>query len=172
MSGTGFALQRIDRMKIYFRVLFPAIGEAYSEFDLDPPTAVQQAALARMPLLEGEIVVADGESRLVVPGALEAWAQNLCFDAMTRALSGESSRFANFSGPGGIIVEPEGDRVRLTADDGETATFPLATLAPALVACGGRILDWARVRKSDDPTYLANLDYIEAFRKEAEAALP
>lgn len=159
-------------MKIYFRVLFPATGEAYSEFDLGPPTAAQQAMLVRMPLFEGEIVIAEPDAPpFVIPGALEAWAQNLCFDAMTRALAGEGSHFANFSGPGGVAVEPEGDRVRLTADDGPTATFPRDTLAPALVACGGRILDWARARKSDDPTYLANLDYIEAFRRKAEAAL-
>lgn len=159
-------------MKIYFRVLFPATGEAYSEFDLGPPAAAQQAMLVRMPLFEGEIVIVEADAPpFVIPGALEAWAQNLCFDAMTRALAGKSSRFANFSGPGGIAVEPDGDRVRLTNDDGATATFPLATLAPALVACGARILDWARARKSDDPTYLANLDYIEAFREEAEAAL-
>lgn len=159
-------------MKTFFRVLFPAVGEGYSEFDLDPPTTAQQAALARMTLFEGEIViVAPDAPPFIIPGALEAWAQNLCFDAMTRALAGASSRFANFSGPGGIAVEPEGDRVRLTGDHGATATFPLATLAPALIACGGRILDWARARKPDDPTYLANLDYIEAFRKQAEAAL-
>ncbi|WP_439571594.1 hypothetical protein [Sphingomonas sp.] len=158
-------------MKMYFRVLFPATGEAHSEFDLTPPTSPQAQAMAHMPLFEGEIVIADGDSRLVIPGALEAWAQNLCFDAMIRALAGEGSHFANFSGPGGVAVEPEGDRVRLTTDDGATATFPRATLAPALVACGGRILDWARARKSDDPTYLANLDYIEAFRRKAEAAL-
>lgn len=158
-------------MNAHFRVFLPTTATFVSELDLAEPSVAHMEALARLSYFEGEIVIADSASRLVIPGALEAWAQNLCFDAMTRAFAGKSSRFANFSGPGGIAVEPDGDRVRLTNDDGATATFPLATLAPALVACGARILDWARARKSDDPTYLANLDYIEAFREEAEAAL-
>lgn len=158
-------------MNVHFRIFFPPTASFVSEIDLAEPATAQTQALARLSYFEGEIVIDDGESRLVVPGALEAWAQNLCFDAMTRAIAGEGSHFANFSGPGGVAIEPGGGGVRLTSDDGTTATFPLAALAPALVACGGRILDWARARKADDPTYLANLDYIEAFRKEAEAAL-
>lgn len=158
-------------MNAHFRVFLPTTAAFVSEIDLVEPTVAQAELFTRLANFEGEIVIADGDSRLVIPGALEAWAQNLCFDAMIRALGGEGSRFANFSGPGGVAVEPEGDRVRLTTDDGATATFPRDTLARALVACGGRILDWARARKSDDPTYLANLDYIEAFRRDAEAAL-
>jgi len=158
-------------MKAHFRIFFPPTASFVGEIDLAELSADRAEALARLSYFEGEIVIDDSQSRLVIPGALEAWAQNLCFDAMTRALAGKSSRFANFSAPGGIAVEPEGDRVRLTTDDGATATFPRDTLARALVACGGRMLDWARARKSDDPTYLANLDYIEAFRRDAEAAL-
>ncbi len=159
-------------MNVHFRVFLPATASFLSEVDLAEPAAAQVEALFRLGYFEGEIVIAEPDAPpFVIPGALEAWAQNLCFDAMTRALAGEGSHFANFSGPGGVAVAPEGDRVRLTTDGGATATFPRDTLAPALVACGGRILDWARARKSDDPTYLANLDYIEAFRRKAEAAL-
>lgn len=159
-------------MKIYFRILFPASGEMRSEFELAVPTFAQAEALARMKWFEGEIVIAGhGGPDFVVPGALEAWVQNLCFDAVSRIYAGEPASFNNFSGPGRIDVEPGGTTVRLRVDGGPGVAFARDELAPELVACGARFLGWARRHKPDDAAYLANLDYIEGFRGPAEAAL-
>lgn len=159
-------------MNIYFRILFPPTGEERSEFDLAVPESSQAESLARMKWFEGAIVIKDtGGPDVVIEGALEAWVQNLCFDSVVRMLSGAPSRVTNFSGPGTILLEPEGDAVRLSGDRIAAARFEIRKLAPALVGCGVRFLDWARAVKSADPSYRANLDYIETFRAPAEAAL-
>ncbi|MEJ2407890.1 MAG: hypothetical protein P8Y58_07135 [Novosphingobium sp.] len=159
-------------MRVYFRVLFPSTGEMRSEFELAAPTGEQAQKLAKMYEFEGEIVISGyGGPDFLIAGALEAWVQNLCFDAVARTCAGEPSSILNFNGPGRVEVVPDGDTVRMQTDAGEAAVFPRDELAAELVACGVRFLHWAREQKAQDAGYCGNLDYIEGFLGPAKAAL-
>lgn len=159
-------------MKVHYSLWFPSLLAMRSEFDLAAADVSELSELRRAPFLEGAVTISrPGNVDVEIVGGLEAWTQNLCFDAVTKMLSGEASSINNFTGPDSLRVEPEGASVRLSGGQVGSVSYRIDELAPALVACGVRFLAKAREIKAGDDSALANLDYVETFRWPAQAAL-
>jgi hypothetical protein len=143
-----------------------------AESELPFATAAERAQLANKEAFQGDLVLAgDEQTEVRISDLLEAWVQNLCFDAVPKILAGESVEILYFSYEGRVRLEPHGPKVRVSGDHVPSAEFAARDLTPALVACGDRFLAWAREAKSSDASYQANLDYIEGFRQAAAAAV-
>lgn len=158
-------------MNVYFQLEFDR-ERLIDETDLDQLNEAQRASLGRQQALEGMLILADaGQPEVRIGDTLEAWVQNLCFDAVPQLLEGEECEISYFTHSGHVLLQPNGPVVAVSGDQIASAAFPIAELAPALYTCGVRLLARARNLKPDDVPYNENLDYIESFREPAFAAL-
>jgi hypothetical protein len=158
-------------MKVTFRVRLDQ-DQLLDESQLRDTTDSEQAKLAATSAFQGVLELTDdGVPAVLIEDEIEAWVQNLCYDAVPRVLGGESFEILYFSYAGRVGLEPSGPGVTVRGDYIETAHFPIGTLLPALVSCGDRFVDWARKAKAEDASYLANLEYIAGFRPRALTAL-
>lgn len=118
----------------------------------------------------GAIVFRSGASEAIYEDQLWYLLGNLCFRSIPALAATGEFQMNHYTTAGEVIMRLMEGSVRIENDQGVSITAPWTDLAPALLGCGERFMEFLK-QLGGRPVYARFLEMLEEQRRPAEAVL-